>query len=635
VVTPEDARRRLADALLDLQAALLPRLYEILGDQKTAHREFPFLEGVVEDLASRPPSLGRPGSVDAVASAAGLDATQRHVWILGGLVEEDSRWGVLFEALQGSGRARPSVGWIARLWPDSGRPAVRALVEAGLLAVHGDGPRADAEITVPEALWDALGGLWAPRPAPWARFEPAADQRALSELRLPEDVVEKARTADGAGLTLLVRGPAHNGRRALVGGLAKARGRNMLEVDLAAATDARWRLAGPLAEAMWADLVVAAPLPPGGTAEIARPHAHSGRLSVVAGRHGGLVGEASDAVIEVELRMPPAGVRELVWRDGGIAPTVAHELSASRLPTGTIRRAAELARASASASSPTADDLRGVLRSMHRATLETLATPLPPVGDWATLKVPPVVEKELLALERRCRLREQLPDVVGEALAGTMTAGVRALLSGPSGTGKTLAARILASVLGLPLYRLDLAAVVDKYIGETEKRLDAVLSRAEESDVVLLLDEGDALLARRTAVSSSNDRYANLETNYLLQRLGDYDGILVVTTNAADRIDTAFQRRMDTVVEFPLPDVAERLGIWRLHLPREHAVSDAVLADVATRCRLTGGVIRNAALHATLLALETARPVGDADVLEAVHREYRKLGSRAPLRGDG
>ena len=144
---------------------------------------------------------------------------------------------------------------------------------------------------------------------------------------------------------------------------------------------------------------------------------------------------------------------------------------------------------------------------------------------------------------------------------------MRALFSGSSGTGKTLATRILAGELGMDLYRVDLASVINKYIGETEKNLHRVLSRAEELDVILLLDEGDALLGSRTDVKSSNDRYANLETNYLLQRLESYQGIVLVTTNAGQNIDSAFQRRMDVVVDFVPPGADERWGIWQLHLP--------------------------------------------------------------------
>lgn len=235
-------------------------------------------------------------------------------------------------------------------------------------------------------------------------------------------------------------------------------------------------------------------------------------------------------------------------------------------------------------------------------------------------------------LERRCRCRERLHEVVGQAVETQLNPGVRALFSGPSGTGKTLAARLLASVLQMDLYRLDLASVVNKYIGETEKSLNQVFARAEELDVILLLDEGDALLTQRTNVQNSNDRYANLETNYLLQRLESYEGILIVTTNAGQRIDSAFQRRMDVVVAFQAPDVAERWAIWQIHLPTRHAVERLVLDELAQRCVLSGGQIRNAVLHAALLALEEGGIVSSAHLLAAVRREYRKSGTVCPLR---
>jgi SpoVK/Ycf46/Vps4 family AAA+-type ATPase len=241
---------------------------------------------------------------------------------------------------------------------------------------------------------------------------------------------------------------------------------------------------------------------------------------------------------------------------------------------------------------------------------------------------------ELRNLERRCRYRERLPVIVGPApaLKGQLNCGVRAQFSGPSGTGKTMAARLLASALQMDLYRLDLSAVVNKYIGETEKNLDRVFARAEELDVVLLLDEGDSLLANRTDVQTSIDRYANLETNFLLQRLESFEGILLVTTNASGRIDSAFQRRMDVVVEFRLPEPAERWRIWQLHLPPHHQVDQVWLGEVAARCVMSGGEIRNAVLHASLLALDDGAVVGTAHLEPAVYREYRKTGKVCPLR---
>jgi SpoVK/Ycf46/Vps4 family AAA+-type ATPase len=178
---------------------------------------------------------------------------------------------------------------------------------------------------------------------------------------------------------------------------------------------------------------------------------------------------------------------------------------------------------------------------------------------------------------------------------------------------------------------------VDKYLGETEKNLSAVFTRASELDAMLLVDEGDSLLTGRTDVRTSNDRYANLQTNHLLQLLESHDGVVVVTTNAGDRIDAAFARRLDVVVEFRPPDAALRWELWRLHLPSDHAVDPIALGEIASRCSLTGGQIRNAVLHAWLLALEDGADVipGTRHVEAAVRREYRKIGAVCPLRGAG
>ncbi len=162
-----------------------------------------------------------------------------------------------------------------------------------------------------------------------------------------------------------------------------------------------------------------------------------------------------------------------------------------------------------------------------------------------------------------------------------------------------------------------------------------MFARAEETDVVLLLDEGDALMGRRTSVQSANDRYANLETNYLLQRMESFEGVLVVTTNAVEHIDTAFQRRMDAVVEFRPPEFEERRAIWELHLPREHRVDGAWLREVASRCQFSGGQIRNASQHAALLAMEEGEALHTGHLEEAVLREYRKAKSSCPLRRRG
>src|SRR5262249_53019123 len=151
--------------------------------------------------------------------------------------------------------------------------------------------------------------------------------------------------------------------------------------------------------------------------------------------------------------------------------------------------------------------------------------------------------------------------------------GVRALFTGPSGTGKTLAAGWLATRLGLPLYRVDLASVTSKYIGETEKNLARLLARAERTEALLLFDEADSLFGKRTEVREANDRFANAQTNYLLQRMETFDGIALLTSNSRARFDAAFARRLDMVIEFPPPAVSERRALWEAHLGANHLLT--------------------------------------------------------------
>jgi hypothetical protein len=409
----------------------------------------------------------------------------------------------------------------------------------------------------------------------------------------------------------------------------------VLEIGELAQDDPHWRVVGSLATLLDAVPVAVVEAAPGETFRLPAFEGWQGPVGVVLGRFGGVAGVVVDSAVTISIDVPDAASRARHWA-AALGPDVPADDLATRfrMTGGNIRRVAALAQAEAALSGhdrPSAADVSRGARALQARLLDTLATRVPTEPDWSGVAVRPETMRELELLEARCRHRERLGDLVGAAAGSALTAGVRALFTGPSGTGKTLAARTLAGVLGIDLYRIDLSTVVNKYLGETEKTLNALFSHAEEADAALLLDEGDALLTRRTDVHTSNDRYANLETNFLLQRLESFEGILLVTTNAGDRIDGAFRRRMDVVVDFGSPDELERWSIWHLHLPEQHEVADGLIEELAVRCALTGGQMRNAVLHASLLALQNGGTIRTEHLESAVRREYSKAGQVCPL----
>jgi hypothetical protein len=632
--------------------------------------QFPFLASYVNELASTGidgvalDDAGRrwTGSVLAWESnftphlplralriAAGLELDTITLLMTIGLADEDPRFGAVFDVLQGEmGHKRPTAGLLAAWWDDeSGATPARThlarLIELGLIQPTGsDGARSERTFQVPAPLWDAARGDRVDEPAPGLFHTPVErlpDASVLIAAPAVTHALERVPSLIAAGECdgIVVRGPRHNGRGTVAGSLARAIGRGLLTVKgPLRPDDPRWRVLGSLATLLHAMPLVRLDLAPGESAEIARPAVTDAPLTVVLGRHGGVTGPGVHRAIAVSVDAPNPADRARHWEAAcGDVPVDARQTAEHfRLTSGHIRRAAQIARAGVRLSGHGAialSDVQAAVRTLNREALDTLATRVTTPALWHHVAVAPHTRRELDELERRCRVRERLADAVGPALAPQLSCGVRALFTGPSGVGKSLVARALATSLQMDLYTVNMAAVLNKYIGETEKNLNELFSRAEELDVMLLLDEGDALLTSRTAVTSSNDRYANFETNFLLQRIESFEGVLVITTNAAERIDSAFQRRLDVVVEFTPPEAPERLAIWDVHLPQGHGVDYPTLADVATRCVMTGGQIRNAVLHASALALDEGRRVGAGHVRVAVEREYRKAGAVCPL----
>ena len=253
---------------------------------------------------------------------------------------------------------------------------------------------------------------------------------------------------------------------------------------------------------------------------------------------------------------------------------------------------------------------------------------LPEVG-WQELVLAPDTGEQLEELVRRVRQRVQVQVRWGLG-GGARGNGVVGLLHGPSGTGKTLAADAIATRLRLPLLAVDLSLVVSKYIGETEKNLSQVFDAAEGFAALLFFDEADALFGKRTGVQDAHDRYANIEVNYLLQRLEAFEGLALLSTNLLQGMDEAFLRRFDQLVAFRRPGLVERRAIWQLHLPRDQLNDDVDPGELARLFDLSGGEIRNAALTAAYGAAAAGEPINRQRIWEAVRREYAKSGTPMP-----
>jgi hypothetical protein len=330
----------------------------------------------------------------------------------------------------------------------------------------------------------------------------------------------------------------------------------------------------------------------------------------------------------------PRAVRARLWREalnGQLDPAVDPGEVTAHFVLGPpqIRRAAAAAVLLAAGEGGTvgAEHLRRGARGQNAAGLERLARRVEPAVGWDDLVLTEPVLTALRELAGRARYRDRVIDEWRMRPGGGRGRGVTGLFAGDSGTGKTMSAEVIARLLGMDLYTVNLATVVDKYVGETEKNLERIFTEAAGVNGVLLFDEADAIFGKRSEVRDAHDRYANIESAYLLQRMETFDGIAILATNLRANLDEAFTRRLDVVVDFPTPDEALRRGLWDrclgAGLPR---ASDVDLDFLATAFELAGGHIQSAAVTAAYLAAESGRPVGMPDLVGAVAREYRKLG---------
>ncbi|MEZ5411519.1 MAG: ATP-binding protein [Acidimicrobiales bacterium] len=478
-----------------------------------------------------------------------------------------------------------------------------ALVRAGYVTVDDDGPWADRTVAVePAVIWALLG-----------------DRSRDPDLPAELDIHLAAEPGDRRLRLVAVHG-GDRWRRRQTG--ADAAGATRYLVAAAPATERAWRALVREATIRGCGVVL----------EVDRPGdagtAWGGALGPEARRwleRASHVVWVLSSTAQLPLdSLPRRPWRELEASDEPAGPDEWAEL----LPGAEVGRhplSADQIRQVSRAYGAVGGDLDAAVRRLASGAIDRLARRVRPRRTWDDLVLPAGRRAELAEVVSRYRHRALVHGTWGYRLG--QANGVVALFHGPSGTGKTLSAEIIAHDLGLDLFTIDLSAMVSKYIGETEKNLEEVFDAASAANVVLLFDEADSLFGKRSEVNEAKDRYANIEVSYLLQRIERYEGIAILTTNLLKNIDQAFLRRIDVLAEFALPEPDERLALWRLGFPPTAPLgADVDLEALADRFKLAGGNIHSVCLTAAFLAAEAGGVITMTEVVEGLKREYAKLG---------
>ena len=609
-------------------------------------------ESLIDDLpAAFAAWLATPPATDrrlvALAATLGLTRTETLAVSLSCAVESDPMGARTLAWLQTPvGGGRPIAGLVATVARRFGEPSPLAALAAGaarscgLLQIDTDTsrPLPECALSVPQPIvlaladpptvsWPGLPlGISDPPPLPPSVRDGAARcARALS--RQTASALDRPATHDGAPW-LVIRSGHPRETKAAAAAVCASLGAHpvFLDGDPPAGLGAWLWLAAAVP-------VICAELAPGERKRIRDIPGWTGPLLVAAGPDGSFERDG-EGLPTWRVPVPQAAERTKLWQVAtGDAALGAHLGRSHRHASARIAELTRAARYHAGLygqSTIGPCEIAAAARSGAGGDLGTLAELLPePIPDDA-LVLPPAVRSDLESLTARCVERDVLTDGLGPASRARYRPGVRALFVGPSGTGKTLAAAWLATRLGLPLYRVDLASVTSKYIGETEKNLAQLFARAEHAEVVLLFDEADSLFGKRTDVKDANDRFANAQTNYLLSRIESYEGIAILTSNSRARFDSSFTRRLDAIVEIPSPGPEERRDLWLAHLGTGHTLTNSDVNRLAAACELAGGHIRNAVLVAAVTARRGRQPIGWDDIVTGIRIEYQKLGKQAP-----
>ncbi|HEV8250452.1 MAG TPA: ATP-binding protein [Gaiellaceae bacterium] len=577
--------------------------------------------------APRPPAAPeREPAVERLARLLELSAFERLVLLLAVAVELDGDVAGLVAALQQGSDPRPTFGLALAALPGAHWDAVAPdspLRRWRLLELGPGAALATRPLRVDERILHYVTGIEAPDErlagvVRALRSRPlAASQRGLAR--------ELAQTAAAAGPRVLARidGEDAEARLAVAGELAAELGRSALVVRAGALPPPGAELAG-LARIVDREAILAGAFPVVEGDEEAGAFVDELEAPLVVLAGDGPTADSGRVTLHRSVHFPsPAESRALWARALGdrVAREPVEEVAQHfRLGAATIEA---IARELAAANGDAAGALPRLCRERARVRLEDLAERIDPVATWDDLVLPAGHLDLLCEIARHVRHRTHVYERWGFAERSSRGLGVTALFAGESGTGKTLAAEVLAADLGLDLYRIDLAGTVSKYIGETEKNLRRVFDAAEASGAVLLFDEADALFGKRGEVRDGHDRYANLEVAYLLQRMESYRGLAILTTNLRSNLDRAFLRRLRFVVQFPFPDAHQRAEIWRRVFPAATPV-DGLHPEALSRLTVSGGSIHSIALSAAFAAAEDRLPVRPAHVLRAARLEYAK-----------
>jgi len=603
--------------------------YQLLGHVRD-------LDGLVSGLLAQP----APADQTAVRlnERLGLSHVELLALMLALMVEEEPMVGRALAHVQAPvGGSRPALGLLeaalSRLkgtegWVTGAMLSGPAIASGALQLLNTLAPLPEQAVKVPMGL--AL--LLRDKPLVWPGCSDIGSQGAV---RLPPSAKETARLQAGAlsraeHSVLVIRSASRRESRTVAAEVAARLGRKAMVIPpfghdlngLGVACFLGKRLP-----------VLELELGSEGEAVVPELSGYQGPLLVLTGPEG-RVKSSRGSILQWSLAPPSRQERQQLWQDYLGREDLARKLAREHVQSsGRIAELALLADREAKLQKrprPELSDVRRAAWEAESGLLGSLALPMPGEIPDQALVLSKTVQQELRQLVARCRAREDLGEDLGVTIKARTQQGVRCLMIGPSGTGKTLAAGWLATRLGLPLYRVDLAAVVSKYIGETEKNLAALMARAEHSEIVLLFDEADSLFGKRTDVKDSNDRFANSQTNYLLQRIEFYRGIVLLTSNSRERFDSAFTRRLDKIIEFPLPNPRERRSLWQCHLGDGHQLGTRQINQLSVACDLAGGHIRNAVLTAAVEADAAGRPIFFQDVVKGLAGEYRKLGRQFP-----